>query len=138
MNFVDQVILLVEDEEYLAKMYKVEFELNDFKVVIAKDGEEGFAQAASLHPSLIVSDIIIPKVDGLTMLKRLKEDARTKQIPVIILTNYGEQKNMKDAFSLGAADFVIKYMVTPREVVDKIKTILGKAQQPSPEPLVTG
>lgn len=126
MNFATQVILLVEDEEYLAKMYQIEFELNDFKVVWAKDGEDGFSKALNMQPNLVVSDIIVPKVDGLTLLKRLKEEPKTKNIPVIILTNYGDQKNMKDAFSLGAADFVVKYFATPREVVEKVKVILEK------------
>lgn len=126
MNFTDTLILLVEDEEYLAKMYEVEFQLNDFKVKWAKDGEEGFTFASVDQPALIVSDIILPKMDGLTLLKKLKSDLKTKNIPVVILTNYGEQKNMKDAFSTGAADFVVKYLATPKEVVEKIKVVLEK------------
>ena len=123
------LVLLVEDEEYLAKMYQVEFELSDFKVKWAKDGEEGFNLAQSAQPAVIVCDIILPKMDGLTLLKKLKEDPHTKNIPVMILTNYGEQKNMKEAFSQGAADFVVKYLATPKEVVEKIKVILEKTSQ---------
>ena len=126
MTSGERLILLVEDEEYLAKMYQVEFEMNDFKIKIAHDGEEALNMANTLAPSLIVSDIMVPKMDGLTLLKRLKTDPRTQKIPVVILTNYGEQKNMKEAFSFGAADFLVKYFATPREVVEKIKNILLK------------
>ncbi len=126
MNFTDTLVQLVEDEEYLAKMYSVEFELNDFKVKWARDGEEAFSMAQESLPALIVTDIMVPKMDGLQLLKKLKEDPRTKNIPVMVLTNYGEQKNMKEAFSLGAADFVVKYFATPKEVVEKVKTILQK------------
>lgn len=132
MNYTDILVELVEDEEYLAKMYQVEFELNDFKVIWAKDGEEGFNFASSSQPSLIVTDIMLPKMDGLSLLKKLKEDATTKNIPVMVLTNYGEQKNMKEAFSFGAADFVVKYFATPKEVVEKVKTILQKTATSNP------
>lgn len=131
----DRLILLVEDEEYLAKMYQVEFEMNDFKIKVAHDGEEGLNMAVTLGPSLIVSDIMVPKMDGLTLLKTLKNDPRTQKIPVVILTNYGEQKNMKEAFSFGAADFLVKYFSTPREVVDKVKNILEKADAAQEEVL---
>lgn len=127
MTLADQLILLVEDEDYLAKMYQVEFELNDFKVIVAHDGKEAFDLVNTLTPNLIVADIMIPKMDGLTLLKKLKEDPNTKNIPVMILTNYGEQKNMKEAFAYGASDFVVKYFATPKEVVDKCRAILEKA-----------
>lgn len=133
----DRLILLVEDEEYLAKMYQVEFEMNDFKIKVAHDGEEAFNLATSITPNLIISDIMVPKMDGLTLLKNLKADPRTQKIPVVILTNYGEQKNMKEAFSFGAADFLVKYFSTPREVVDKIKVILEKAEASEGETIPT-
>jgi DNA-binding response OmpR family regulator len=140
VNLADTLILLVEDEEYLAKMYQVEFELNDFRVKWAKDGEEGLSLATSISPDLIVSDIMVPKLDGLTLLRKLKQDPRSQNIPVIILTNYGEQRNMKEAFSSGAADFVVKYFATPKEVVEKIKVVLHKAAQTktTTEDTVTG
>lgn len=134
MNFTDYLILIVEDEEYLAKMYQVEFELNDFKVVWAQDGEDGFNKAAAMQPRLIVTDIMVPKLDGLSLLKKLKTDPKTQAIPVVIVTNYGDQKNMKDAFSNGAADFVVKYYATPKEVVEKIKVVLEKAANAATEP----
>jgi two-component system alkaline phosphatase synthesis response regulator PhoP len=129
MNFTDNLILLVEDEEYLAKMYQVEFELADFKVRWAKDGEEALSLASVTSPQIIVCDIMLPKMDGLTVLQKLKADEHTSDIPVIILTNYGDQKNMKTAFSLGAADFVVKYFATPKEVIEKVKGVLEKTSK---------
>lgn len=117
-------ILLVEDDPSLGKIYQVELEMDGFEVVLATDGEAGLESAKTTKPNLILLDIVLPKLNGLLVLEKLKKDEEAKNIPVIVITNFGQEDNVKKAFTLGAEDFVLKYQTTPAELVKKIKGIL--------------
>jgi len=119
-------ILLVEDDPSLAKIYKLELEMDNFEVLTASDGEAGLSTAKSGKPDLILLDIVLPKANGLAVLEQLKKDEEAKNIPVIIITNFGQEENIKKAFTLGAQDFVLKYQTTPGELAKKIKEILDQ------------
>ncbi|MDP3998659.1 MAG: response regulator [bacterium] len=119
-------ILLVEDDPSLSQIYKTELELDGFDVQTADNGETGLATARNGGLSLILLDIVLPKLNGLAVLEELKKDASTKNIPVIIITNFGQEDNIKKAFALGTEEVVLKYQTTPAEVVKKIKEILAK------------
>jgi DNA-binding response OmpR family regulator len=80
-------ILLVEDEEMLANMYEVKFKNEGFDIVKASDGADGLEKSRTTNPDFILLDIIMPKMDGFSVLKALKEDARNKNVPVLLLTN---------------------------------------------------
>lgn len=123
-------ILLVEDDPSLTQIYKVELEIDGFEVATAEDGEQGAAAAKDSQPALILLDIVLPKLNGLAVLEQLKKSEKTKNIPVIVITNFGQEDNVKKAFTLGAEDFILKYQATPAEVAQKIKNILSR-QNPS-------
>jgi len=117
-------ILLVEDEEMLANMYETKFIKEGYKVVKALDGETGVKLAGECQPDLILLDIIMPKMDGFTVLKKIKEMDNVKNAPVILLTNLGQDEDIKKGQQLGAAGYLIKANLTPQEVVNKIKEFL--------------
>ena len=118
-------ILLVEDDTFLANIYKTKFEMEGFKVTGAEDGLAGFEAAAKIKPDLILLDILLPKMDGFAVLKKLKETDDVKDIPVILLTNLGQKDDVEKGLESGAVDYLIKAHFKPSETVDKVKKVLG-------------
>ena len=112
----------------LTELYQTKLELEAFQVSIATDGKDGLALARRVKPDLILLDIMLPKMNGFEILKKLSEHASTKQIPVIVLTNLGGERADSDkrlALSLGAKEFLVKTFHLPDDIVGKIKTTLG-------------
>src|SRR3989344_813082 len=118
-------IVLVEDDPFLAEIYVLRLEREGFKVIHARSGEEGLKNVLETKPSLVLLDLVLPKMDGFSVLKELKANAVTRTIPVVILTNLGEESDMEKGKKLGAADYVIKAHLTPSEVAKKVKQILN-------------
>jgi len=121
MKNEDIKILLIEDDPFLSSMYDTKFKLEHFEVMIAPDGAEGLELAKSKNPSIILLDIMLPKVNGFDVLRELKANAKTKNIPVILLSNLSQKDEVDEGLELGAEEFVIKAYVTPTEMVNKIK-----------------
>jgi DNA-binding response OmpR family regulator len=119
-------ILLVEDDPFLLNMYTTKFEMENFKVISADDGEKGLRLAASDTPDIILLDILIPKMNGFKVLEELKKSKTTQNIPVILLTNLSQKSEIDQGLSLGADDYLIKAHFMPTEVVEKIKKTLEK------------
>ncbi|HEX4215096.1 MAG TPA: response regulator [Candidatus Dormibacteraeota bacterium] len=106
-------VLFIEDDPTVAQMYRLKLELDGYQVMMAKDGDEGLELAASQHPDLIFLDIRLPKRDGFAVLGTLREDERTRDIPVVILSNYGERELVERGLRLGAQEYLIKSQTTP-------------------------
>ena len=119
-------ILLVEDDEFLTDIYHKKFEMEGFKTTTAENGEKGLEEMKKKKPDIVLLDILMPKMDGFTALERMKADPDTKDIPVILLTNLGQKDDVQKGLEKGANDYLIKAHFKPSEVVDKIKTVLGK------------
>jgi DNA-binding response OmpR family regulator len=118
-------VLLVEDDEMLHTMYTQKFTKEGYDVKSAFNGMEGIQIAEEAQPAIILLDIIMPKMDGFVALKKLKKNDKTKDIPVILLTNLGQEEDIRKGKELGAADYFIKANHTPQEVVDKVKEVIG-------------
>jgi len=118
-------LLVVEDDEFLVKMYESGLTKGGFEVTTAPDGEAGASMAASVNPDLILLDLILPKMDGFACLEALKAQAETKRIPVIILSNLGQDSDIKRGLDLGAEDYLIKTDYTVKQVGDKVRKVLG-------------
>lgn len=117
-------VLIIEDEEILLKVLKEKFENEGFEVDVAIDGEEALPAVEKSNPDLIVLDIILPKKDGFEILQELKSSLKFKQIPVIVLSNLGQDEEIKKALVLGATDYLVKTQHPIKEVVDKVKNYL--------------
>lgn len=117
-------ILLVEDDQMLHSMYTQKFKHQGYDVVSAYDGAEGVKLAESDKPDMILLDVIMPKMDGFVALKKIRKNEATMHIPVILLTNLGQEEDVKKGKELGADDYFIKANHTPQEVVDKVQDML--------------
>jgi len=121
MTKTKKKILVVEDEQILSSMYKAKFENDNFEVLIANNGVDGLRLAKEQKPSIIMLDVILPQIDGFSVLKELKKDKATKDIPVIMLTNLGTDEDKVKGEELGAADYLVKANLTPAQVEEKVK-----------------
>ncbi|PIR06855.1 MAG: response regulator [Candidatus Komeilibacteria bacterium CG11_big_fil_rev_8_21_14_0_20_36_20] len=118
-------ILIVEDDEFLLQMYTTKLNLEGFKVLGTPSGKQGLKMAKKDTPDLILLDLMLLEMNGIEVLENLKIDDNTKNIPVIILTNYSQKENIDRCLELGADDYLIKAHFVPSEVIVKIKKILS-------------
>lgn len=121
-----QTILIVEDELSLSNAIREKLTHEGFVVLVAKNGEEGLEIALREHPDLILLDIIMPVMDGITMLKRVRVDAWGKDAKIIILTNLSEPEKVADALAHGTYDYLVKSDLKIKDLVTKVKETLGK------------
>ena len=120
----EPLILIVEDEETLVKILEEKLVIENFKVISASDGEEGLNLALDKHPDLILLDILMPKVDGLAMLKKLREDSWGAEVQVIILTNISDPAKVSEGMSVGPEgnyEYLIKSNWSLDQIVARIK-----------------
>jgi len=120
-----KTILLVEDEENLSSITADVLESEGFNVIKAKNGEEGLKNALEFKPDLILTDIIMPVMDGITMLRKLRENEWGKTAKVIILSNLGDPEEINKAMSNEVFDYLIKVSWGPKELVELVKKKLG-------------
>lgn len=118
-------ILIVEDDPLISEMYHDIFEFDGYELDVAANGEEGIEKARMLKPTLILLDIMMPKMNGLQVLEKLKSDPETKNIPVVILTNLSGTQDAKAALSKGAVKYIVKSQYDPKQVSDMVKEILA-------------
>lgn len=119
-------ILIVEDDKFLRDLILQKLQREGFETIPALDGEEGLKLIKEKIPDLVLLDLILPGLDGFEVLKQVKSDARTKPIPIIVLSNLGQKEDMDRAFAGGAEEFMVKANFTPGEIIAKIKQILQK------------
>lgn len=117
-------ILIVEDDDMMARMYNRLFVHEGYEVEIAENGELGFEKALSGKPDLILLDVMMPKLNGLGLLEKLKNTNQTKPIAVVMLTNLGLQKEIDKALAKGAVKYIIKSENDPYKVFREVKEIL--------------
>lgn len=118
-------ILFIEDEASLQKAIGDVLAEEEFEVISALDGEAGLQLVKDQKPDLILLDLVMPKMNGIEVLKRLKESEETKDIPVIVLTNSEEMEHIQQAIDLGATTYLVKINYKLDEVVEKIKGVLN-------------
>lgn len=117
-------ILIIEDDKFLRELISQKLLKEGYDIAEAIDGEKGITAVKTEKPDLVLLDLILPEVDGFGVLEKVKEDAATSQIPIIILSNLGQKDDIEKGLKLGAIDYLIKAHFTPNEIVEKIKTIL--------------
>ena len=119
-----KIILLVEDDEPIVRAIKKRLEKENLQLIISYDGEDGLKQAEEQKPNLILLDLIMPKLDGIGMLRKLRSTEWGKNIPVIILTNLSSPVQEKTASELNISDYLIKTDWKLDDIIKKIKKIL--------------
>ena len=119
-------ILIIEDDFFIRELYERQFEKEGFVIDGALDGPEGLLKANKVQPDLILLDIMLPKMNGLDLLRTLKSKPETKDIPVILLTNLGQESVIKEGFQLGAEGYLIKSAYTPSQIIEEVKEFMAK------------
>ncbi len=117
-------VLVVEDDSNLRQALVEFLETDNFSVVSATDGENAITLTKDNMPDIVLLDIILPKKDGFDVIRELKSDEKTKDIPIVLLTNLGSLSDIEKALELGATTYLVKGDYQLKEVVDKIKEIL--------------
>ncbi|MCP6718430.1 MAG: response regulator [Patescibacteria group bacterium] len=119
-----KTILFIDDESSLQKTVGESLTQEGYKVIPALDGEIGLKLAKEKGPDLILLDLILPKAHGFEVLKKIKEDADTKNIPVIVLTNVEGIEEIDKAIELGAITYLVKSQYSLKELTEKVKKII--------------
>ncbi len=119
-------VMLVEDDVFVSDIYQVKMHNEGIEVIVAMNGMEAVEHLEKgIMPDLILLDIVMPYMDGMAVLKRIKAEEAWKNIPVILLTNLSDRSQVDECLSLGANDYLIKSHFTPSEVMKKVYSLLG-------------
>ena len=128
VDFSTKRILVVEDESFLSKVLSERLEDEGFgQVDVAGNGEEALQKVQDHNPDIILLDMILPKMNGFEVLEHLKKDTKYKKIPVMVLSNLGQDQDVEQAKALGAVDYLVKSNFSLQKVVQKITDILSHA-----------
>ncbi len=129
MEKKDIKILIVEDDAMLNKIYQTKLGILGYQVVAAYDGEEGLKKIETENPSIVLLDLMLPKKNGYEVLEAAKQNLQLSRIPIILLSNLGQEEDMKRGLALGAADFLVKSNVKLETVINRIESVLQKYTQ---------
>jgi len=123
-----KTIMIIEDDFFVMDIYQTKLALEGFNIISASNGMVALEKLNTtvVKPDLILLDILMPYVNGLEVLKKIKERDDLKNIPVILLTNLSQKEDIDVGLGLGADDYLIKSHFTPSEVMEKIKVYLPK------------
>lgn len=121
MSAGQRTILLVEDEHAIRRALSIIFQREGFFVLEAKNGEEGLEVALEEHPDIVILDLVMPKMDGLTMVKKIRKDPWGKTLPMIIYSNLSRNEKISEAQELGITDFLSKTDFGLRDVLERVQ-----------------
>ena len=121
-------VLVIDDDPVILELLRVNFEIEGFNVICATDGEEGLQRAHAEHPDVVISDIMMPRRDGLQLLSDLKRDPETEDLPVILLSAKAQKNEVQQALDLGADDYITKPF-DPLELIDRLNAVISRPRR---------
>ncbi len=119
-------ILLVEDDPFFIDLYSAKLKKGGFDVAVADDEREGFEKAITEKPEVILLDISLPEHEDFWLLKKIKDNKKTKDVPVMVLSDLTNDSEIAKAFSFGACDYLVRSQIVFREVINKINSNIKK------------
>lgn len=122
-------ILFVEDDEGFFNIFSVPLKMKGYDVVHVADGALAVEKVITEKPDLVLLDIVLPGTSGLDILKELRERGETKDVIIVMLTNFGSDENIAKAMEYGSNDYLMKYNIVPSELPAKIAGFLGETQE---------
>jgi two-component system alkaline phosphatase synthesis response regulator PhoP len=135
---VAATILIVDDEREIRELLRYNLEREGYQVLTAQAGEEGLSRIFSAHPDLVLLDLLLPGLNGLEILREVRNEPSTKDLPIVLLTARGAEMDKLLGFERGADDYITKPF-SPREVIARIDAVLRRARAPrEPEALAAG
>jgi len=124
-------VLLVDDEQALLQVFAQTLETGGFQVITSLSGKEGLEKAKSELPNMVLLDQVLPDLAGNEVLQMIKSDPSTKDIPVAILSNFNQRELVQDAINLGAVDYILKYKIEPKDLIEKVTQIIEEHKENS-------
>jgi len=134
VNIPPKKLLIVEDDFYIRDVYKLAAKNKGYVVYTAADGEEALSLCKVAHPDIILLDIMLPKISGIDVLKTLKSWPEFAHIPIVVVTNVGENETYQQAIQAGAADYILKVQQTPVQIVDGLTRFFAPSNHLTPQP----
>ena len=120
-------IMIVEDDTVIANLFKSAFTKEGYEVELALDGLEALEKIKLFNPTIILSDIMMPRMDGIELIKHLKAKKNTKKIPVVVMSNLAKEESVSEALKVGAVKHIVKQDYGPHEVVNIVKEVIAKS-----------
>jgi len=121
-------VLVVDDDPVILELLRINFEIEGFEVFSASDGQEGLERARADRPDVVLSDIMMPRLDGLQLLARLRDDPATAGVPVVLLSAKAQNAEVQRGLALGADDYVTKPF-DPLELIDRVNAVLARSRR---------
>jgi DNA-binding response OmpR family regulator len=121
-------VLVIDDDPVILELLRVNFEIEGFDVICATDGEEGLKKAQAEHPDVVISDIMMPRRDGLQLLTDLKADPDTEDLPVILLSAKAQKNEVQQGLDMGADDYITKPF-DPLELIDRLNAVMTRPRR---------
>lgn len=122
-------ILLIEDEWAFRWIFRDALEKESFEVIEAEDGQQGWELAQSAEPDLILLDLILPRLHGFEVLRRIQSDSRTREIPVLLISVLDQAELVKEGLKLGAREFFVKGLHTSHHLLAAVRRLLEKNEK---------
>lgn len=123
---MNKAVLLAEDNDFIRNMYQLKLAKNNIEVIEAVDGAMALQKIGEHKPDVVLLDLMMPNVGGIEVLRELKKQGLTPDLPVVVLTNVMDQATIDEAKKLGARDYIVKTDLTPSQVLEKISPFLKK------------
>jgi DNA-binding response OmpR family regulator len=121
-------VLVIDDDPVILELLRVNFEIEGFDVICAADGEEGYQRAQAERPDVVISDIMMPKRDGLQLLADLKGNPSTEALPVILLSAKAQKSEVQHGLAMGADDYITKPF-DPIQLIDRLNAAVSKSRR---------
>jgi DNA-binding response OmpR family regulator len=118
-------VLVIDDDPVILELLRVNFEIEGFDVICATDGEEGLKRAQADHPDVVISDIMMPRRDGLQLLNDLRADPGTEHLPIILLSAKAQRNEVQQGLDMGADDYITKPF-DPLELIDRLNAVMTR------------
>lgn len=118
-------VAIIEDDMAIVQMYRTKFENEGYDVATAPDGQAGLELIDSFQPDIVLLDLMMPNMNGLDMLQRLRSQPNGRDAKVVVLTNMGDTETATKVYKMAADDYIVKAEMTPKQVAERVKTLLG-------------
>jgi len=119
-------VLIVEDEDIIVGLLEKKLTQEGYEVSIAYNGEEGMEKLRSVKPDIVLLDIVMPKKSGYEVMEEMSKDPELSKIPIIVISNSGQPVELDKAKNMGAKDWLVKTQFDPKEVVEKVRRLIGE------------
>src|SRR5688572_6015492 len=132
-------VLIIEDDPIVAHIYRTRLEKEGYAVETCADGQSGFYRIHEFHPDGVLLDLMLPKMNGVDILKKIRAQSQFSQVPIVVFTNAYVPNMIQEAFSAGASQVFNKATLTPRQILDALHLLLngGDASTLAPLPDTT-